>query len=73
MFGAAKGMSGFTRGLVVGALLGVYVAQSYDVPNVKEAFEASMEVAKDWERENRKRAARGTSGKDESPSSKASE
>lgn len=38
----------------VGALFGVYLAQNYDLPNIKGVVNKGLKVAKEWESKNRK-------------------
>lgn len=40
--------------LFVGVVVGIYLAQNYDLPNIKNIITHGIEFLKDWESSNRK-------------------
>lgn len=40
--------------LFVGVVVGIYIAQNYDLPDIKNIISQGIEFLKDWESSNRK-------------------
>jgi hypothetical protein len=41
--------------LLVGIVTGVYIAQTYNLPDIKEYIDKSIQLIKDYERDSRRR------------------
>jgi len=40
--------------LFIGVVIGIYIAQNYDLPDIKNVITQGFELIKDWESTNRK-------------------